>query len=269
MTDNMRFSDRHGFSQSNESKITVRHEAPHEFRGVLVELAYECGFKPKSLRTLVCRTLRKRPDSSNWSEYPNVDEEVRRLIDDAEWYKVYDLVEAIINTMFQAPYVYNSDLFISELNVYFVEKGIGWKLVGGKIEARSPETLEQTIHLATTTLHDAGSKTAQAELHEALADLSRRPDPDITGAVQHAMAALECVARDVTGNEKATLGDILKRHPNIAPPPLNLALEKLWGFASEYGRHVREGRNPEFMEAQLVVGTCAAMVNYLVNLKNV
>ena len=269
MTEESRFSDRHGFRQINESKIMVRDNAPHDFRGVIVDLAYECGFRPKSLRTIVCRTLRKRPDSDNWSEFPNIDEEVRRLIDEAEWYKVYDLVEAIISTMLQTPYSYDLDKFISELNLYFVEEGIGWKLVNGKLESRNPETLEQTIRSATTALQNAGSKTAQAELHEALADLSRRPDPDITGAVQHSMAALECVARDVTGNDKATLGDILKRYPDIAPPPLNLALEKLWGFASEYGRHIREGRNPEFAEAQLVVGTCASMVTYLVRTKNV
>ena len=269
MTEESRFSDRHGFRKINEAEITVRHDAPHELRGVLVELAYECGFKPKSLRNLVCRVLRKRPDANNWSEYPNIDNEVRRLIDDAEWYKVYDLVEAIVNEFHQARFSYDSDRFESELNLCFVEEGIGWKLESGKLEARNPEALEQTIRSATIALHDAGSKTAQAELHEALVDLSRRPSPDITGSVQHAMAALECVARDVTGNHKATLGEILKRHPEMVPPPLTLALEKSWGFASEYGRHVREGRNPDFAEAQLVVGICAAAVTYLIGNKNV
>lgn len=269
MTDVRRFSDRHGFRQINEAEITVRHDAPHEFRGVLVDLTYECGFRPKSLRTLTCRTLRKRPDLNNWSEYPNIDDEVRRLIDEAEWYKVYDLVEAIISDMCQVPYSYNLDRFVNELNLYFVEEGIGWKVESCKLEARNPEALEQTIRSATTALQDAGNTTAQGELHEALVDLSRRPDPDITGAVQHSMAALECVARDVTGNDKATLGEILKRHPELVPPPLSLALEKLWGFASEYGRHIREGRIPEFAEAQLVVGTCAAAVTYLVGSKNI
>ena len=269
MTDEHRFSERHGFRQINEAEISVRHDAPYELRGVLVDLAYECGFRPESLRTLFCRALRKRPDSNNWSEYPNIDNEVRGLIDEAEWYKVYDLVEAIINEMYQARFSYDPDRFENELNLYFIEEGIGWKLESGKLEARNPEALEQTIRSATITLRDAGSSTAQAELHEALVDLSRRPNPDITGSVQHAVAALECVARDVTGDHKATLGEILKRHPDMVPPPLNLALEKLWGFASEYGRHVREGRNPEFAEAQLVVGTCAAAVTYLIGKKNV
>jgi len=61
----------------------------------------------------------------------------------------------------------------------------------------------------------AWTPATRDELHEALDDLSRRPEPDLTGAIQHAMAALECVASDTYGNPKATLGDIIKRYPDL------------------------------------------------------
>jgi len=48
------------------------------------------------------------------------------------------------------------------------------------------------------------------KIHEALQDLSRRPQPDLTGALQHALAALECLARDVTGENKPTLGQLMR-----------------------------------------------------------
>lgn len=263
MSEGSRFSDRHGFRELNEAEITVRYDAPHELRGVIIDLAYECGFRPKTLRTLVCQVLRKRADSSNWSEYPNIDDEVRRYLDNTEWYKVYDVIEAI------AEDAHDSEKLESELNIYLIEQGIGWKLVNGNLEARNPEVLEQTIQSATIALQEAGSQTARDELHEALVDLSRRPEADITGSIQHAMAALECVVRDVANDHKATLGELLKRYPDMIPAPLNQSIEKLWGFASEYGRHIREGRNPEFSEAQLVVGVCAAAVTYLIGKKNV
>ena len=41
-------------------------------------------------------------------------------------------------------------------------------------------------------------------------DLSKRPESDLTGALQHALAALERVARDVTGRSQ---GDILGANP--------------------------------------------------------
>jgi hypothetical protein len=50
--------------------------------------------------------------------------------------------------------------------------------------------------------------------------LWRTPEADLTGAVQPAMAALECVARSACGDEKATLGEAIKRCPGTIPKPL-------------------------------------------------
>jgi hypothetical protein len=47
------------------------------------------------------------------------------------------------------------------------------------------------------------------------------------------------------------------------PKPLDSALEKLWGFASEQGRHLREGRSPRFEDAELVVTVSSAVSVYL------
>ncbi|WP_156822068.1 hypothetical protein [Azoarcus sp. KH32C] len=85
----------------------------------------------------------------------------------------------------------------------------------------------------------------------------------MTGAIQHSLAALECVARDVTGDQRSTLGTILQRNSAIVPPPLDHALEKLWGFASEQGRHLREGRVPGYEEAEVAVQVAAAVARYL------
>lgn len=109
-----------------------------------------------------------------------------------------------------------------------------------------------------------GRATASGEIHQALVDLSRRPDPDITGAIQHALAALECVARDLTGEPKPTLGEILKRHPDLIPVPLDESVKKAWGYASERGRHLREGRDPDMVESELIVRLASVVTTYLV-----
>jgi AbiJ N-terminal domain 4 len=256
------FSKRHGFHQPPQTEITVRHGAPAELRGVIVQLAYEHGFDPKELRSLVCKVLRKRPDPNNWAAYPNIDEEIHRLIDDCEWYRVYDVIESIAVHMRQN-FPYNPEKFESELNDYFVENGIGWKVIDGKIEVRGSETFEETVRSAEVLLDTKGLGTARKELHEALEDLSRRPAPDITGAIQHSMAALECVARQACGNEKANLGDIMKQYRDIIPRPLDEVVSKAWGFASENARHLREGREPNFEEAELIVGIVSCVAMYL------
>ena len=45
--------------------------------------------------------------------------------------------------------------------------------------------------------------------------------------------------------------------------PWWIAVDKLWGFASENGRHVQEGQPAQFEEAELVVGVAGALSVYL------
>jgi len=262
------FSRRHGFRQTNMAEISIRQDAPYELRGILTELAYSCGFRPELLRSLVCRVLLKRPDPNNWSEYPNIDHEVRELLDDCAWYRIYDIIEALCQRMSDAPFSSNLDEFQTELNTYFFENGIGWQLIEGRIEVRGPEVIQEAVETAKSMLGSSGHKTAQQELHEALLDLSRRPEPDISGAIQHSMATLECVAREVVGNPRATLGEIIKRESGLIPKPLDESVAKAWGYASEHARHIREGRSPSYEEAELVVGICASVSTYLVRKNN-
>ncbi|ACM21206.1 hypothetical protein Geob_2862 [Geotalea daltonii FRC-32] len=257
------FSKRFGYRQASEAEITVREDAPHELRGVVIQVAYQCGFGPSNLRSLLCGILRKRPDTSNWSEYPNIDREVRELIDNCEWFRVYDVIEGIAQCMNETPFSYAPEKFQYEMNEYFIENGIGWKLTEAGIEIRGPATFEQTFHNAVEQLQGSGFFVAKNELKESLHDLSRRPVPDITGAIQHSMAAMECVAREACGDKKATLGDIMKRYAGLIPRPLDDAVSKAWGFASENARHLRETSNPSFDEAELIVGMSCAIASYL------
>ncbi|MNM42304.1 hypothetical protein D3C81_531370 [compost metagenome] len=259
------FSKRHGYATSQEAEITVREDAPEELRGLIPQLAYECGLGPSALRDIVCRALRKQPDRNNWSEYPNVANEVEDLLLDCKWYKVYDIVERIMDNLGNHNFrLDNYDHFQNELNEFFVESGIGWQVVEGQIQMRGPESFETVLKNAKHTAQTFGHPTAANELHQAISDLSRRPEPDPTGAIQHAIASLECVARHITGDPKANLGMILKRHRTMLPAPLDEAVAMAWGYASEHGRHLREGRNPSFQEAELLVGLSAALSNYII-----
>lgn len=112
-------------------------------------------------------------------------------------------------------------------------------------------------------LADARMTTAQTEVHKALEDLAKRPTPDLTGAVQHAMAGLECAAKQVAKEPKLELGKIVKKHTNLFPPPLGDVVTQLYGYASNNGRHLTEGGEPDFAEAELVVGIAATAATYL------
>ena len=257
------FSSRHGFA-SQQAEITIREDAPAAVRAAILTIAQgELDLSPRTIRTVLCTVLRAIPDSNNWTLYPNVWEECQRLMNDAPWYRVYDFVEALYRHLAQPQEEAHAETWENLINAYFAEVGVGWRLADGQIESRGSEAFETSVDNARDALASAGLQTARDEIHEALRDLSRRPEPDLTGAVQHAMGALECTAREATDDPRATFGEILKRHPGVVPKPLNDALGKMWGYASETARHVREGRTPSRAEAELVVGVAASTCSYL------
>lgn len=257
-----RFSERFSFDQVKQVEIKIRHEAPRKLRGVLPILAKEVGLSPKPLRELVCHVLREAPDPNNWSEYPNIAEEISQLLEECQWYKIYDIIEEIYHEISRRGNIDSAQYFESEVNRFFYENGIGWKLENGQIEMRGSEAFEKVLKEASQTLEQSDRKTAKTEIHEAISDLSRRPVPDLTGAIQHAMAALECLARDVS-NTKDTLGKLIQRNPDLFPNPLCEAIEKIWGYASNRGRHLLEDRNPTQEEAELIVGLACILGTYL------
>lgn len=254
------FSHRHGFGGRRE--ITVREDAPEALRAGLIHIGRDLGLSYGNLREVVCRVLHRFPDAGNWSEIPNIRDEVTDLIRECEWYHVYDVAEALHRYLDARQH---GDEFAARLNRLFEEEGIGWQMQNGHIVTRGAEEFEHAVGAAVQALGDANFATAQRELEEARRDLSRRPEPDITGTVQHCMAALEATARVLSNEPRATLGDIINRRAEELglPRPLDNALERMWGYASEMGRHLREGRNPNREEAELLLGTVSSVITYL------
>ncbi|MDG6004782.1 MAG: hypothetical protein E3K29_02910 [Candidatus Brocadia sp.] len=181
------------------------------------------------------------------------------LIKGCEWFKVYEICEVLAQEK-NIPLVWRNS-FEKELNKFFIEEGIGWKLANGLVVTRGEKDFEKVMSVAKEQLEETKRMTAKSELGEAIKDLSRRPEPDITGAIQHSIAALECVARDISGEHKKTLGDIIGKIK--IPQPIDKAIEKIWGFASNQARHIKEGTKPDFAEAELTVHLSAALISYL------
>ncbi|MBL1410109.1 AbiJ-NTD4 domain-containing protein [Sphingobacterium faecale] len=256
-----RFSKRNGHS-SSEKEITTREDAPVGLRQFIPQLLYDLGLSSTSVRETICRVLRVSPQTQyNWGE-PNISNEVREWMEECEWFYIYDIIERFHQT------IQRKAEFTEEINDYFKANGIGWKLNNGHIVFRGEELFEDDLGKAIKELGEAKLHTAQNEIREAINDLSRRPNPDITGAIQHGVASLECVARDLVGNNKITLGELIKRNREIVPPTIDIIVEKIWGFSSEQGRHLREQGEPSYEEAELMLGLSASISTYLAKKKN-
>jgi hypothetical protein len=258
------FSKRNRFSSRKE--IVIREDAPENLRYFVVQTTLDLGWPPGRFRDVLCRVLRVSPDARNhW--HGEIRHEIHSLINGCDWFKVYDLIEVLHASLPRADeYSGGEDdagVFARDLNEFFIDEGIGWQLIDGKIVTRGSEAFETLVTKAASALETSERPTAARHLHEALEDLSRRPEADLPGAAYHAMGSLECVARDFTGVPKATLGDILRRYPGLLPKPLDTALSQVWGYASNEARHVLEGRGISREEAELLVGLSATVTTYL------
>ncbi len=259
MARRQRFSRRHGVAPEPRGPL-IYDDAPKELRiAFLGFLEDDLDYSPSSMRSVVCRELRIEPRGDNWSEYPNIWDEVQGLVYRCEWYKFFDIVEAFTPKR-RRP---GEPDYEEEVNDLFGQERIGWMLVDGELELRGDEPLEKVLENAFQELEVTGLEVATNELSEAWADLSRRPAPDLSGSVQHCMAALEAIARQWSDDSKKTLGELIKKHPEMFPAPLNEAVSKLWGYASNEARHGKEKRNLDLDEAFLVVGASATLATYL------
>lgn len=259
----MTFSKRHGFSST--PTIQYRHDAPQGLRYAVIQAAHD-QLSYTQIRTSICRTLYAAPDLGNWSEVPNIRDEVQHLVFGANWYQVYDLIEGLVDFI-EGTYGYErTSEFVGRINSIFIDTGAGWQFVAGDgIVIRGDADFEEAVQTSQSALSHTGYDIAAKEIKEALGDLSRRPDADLTGAIHHALGAVEATARYISGNND----DLGKLASKIGlPSPLDDALKKMWGFSSNFGRHVSPTKVPTAQEAQLIVHLSSAYCRYLADVSH-
>lgn len=231
----------------------LRNQAPSRMRSALVRLLSEKAVDVTVAVDAICKAKRKvAPLYLTWR--PRWDSLELEFSQECQWYEVFDFIEIVCAGLGN----YEIEQKINEL---LVEFDIGWKVLQGRIETRGDELFEATIQDARNNLDRAGRLTAKAEIEEAMASLSHRPKPDSRGAIARSVGALEALARDITKEPTATLGQLIKQLD--LPQPLDVAATKIWGYASDQARHVTEGVNPNRSEAAFVVQVYAAFVSYL------
>ena len=119
------------------------------------------------------RCFWRPPDQSNWSEFPNIWEEVQGLVYACEWYQVYDIIEALYAEFAKHDQQIgdaDAEQFAEEINAFFVDEGIGWQLVYGEILTRGAEAFESVVKEASSALEESKRPTAAGHIHEALQD---------------------------------------------------------------------------------------------------
>ncbi len=189
---------------------------------------------------------------------------LRTIVMQGEWRAVYDLIDFVVQEFPSKP-----DNLIDAFNKALKREGSAFRFVLGTLSPISENIEISAIDEAAKEAKLRGLHGAAEHIASAIEMLGRRPAADYRNAVKEAICAVESVAKQLTGEEGATLGPALA---NLAgKTAIHSAL--LTGFKSIYGytadadgiRHaILDTPTVDFAEAKYMVVSCSAFVHYLI-----
>jgi len=176
-----------------------------------------------------------------------------------EWNEVLDLVDFVMHADYK-------QAFVDGCNMALAQENSAYRIVGNSVVEITSEQEVAEIEAALKIPFDS----ARGHLEKALALLSDRENPDYENSIKESISAVESVAREATGDSKATLGqlaDSIDLHPAFQE-----GLKKLYGFTSDAGgiRHADDSSKPgKYLKpnqatARFMLVTCSAFVNYII-----
>lgn len=200
-------------------------------------------------------------------DYGKIFESIYEMILSYDYNEVFDLIEGMIKTFNYVddknPFKidHKEDIFINRINSIFVNENVNYKIINGLI---TDIVGKEEINSINETINNS-DKVVSNHFKKALELLYKTKDYD--NSIKESITAVESICQIITGNNKATLGDGLKKLKEDIHPALKTAFEKLYGYTSDANgiRHangIGEG-NSTFSEARYMLISCSAFINYL------
>lgn len=265
----MKFSERMGFKKVSDvlqiegvsdnlknsiwnlldEKIWSKSEFKYSDRG-------DGGYGDAVSRLIWAEYFKKPADTRNWHCYDVVNQ-IRDWFFKADWYEVYDFVEFMLPLL--------GSLADSEINNILERELAGYRCLNGSFVQVTSEVELDSIQQA---LNPGAYVGVEVHLGSALDHLSRKQKPDYRNSIKEAISAVESMARELTGNDKATLGDALSKMEKEGKfhPALRKALSSLYGYTSDEDgiRHAMlDEPNVTVDDAKFMLVACSAFVNYM------
>ncbi len=185
-------------------------------------------------------------------------QKIRDYFFECQWYEAYDFIEFTLN-------YYNDDALTTDINNVLERELSGFRFIGGVF---SDITDHEEVTMLQSALSDNDFPAVKAHLKRALELLSNREQPDYRNSIKESISAVESLARIISGDSKATLGDALKsiEKKGKVHPALKEAFLKLYGYTSDEGgiRHAMLDE-PELSgtDAKFFLLSCTSFINYL------
>ena len=242
-----------------ENSPLVYDDAPEGIRYGLREVLEDLGYAgPKSQRRILCKALRVMPDSGNWSDYPNVDDEVTQLVSIQPWYRFFDAMERIVKFLPDE----NVANYHEKMNELFSEERVGYRFESGSIVRMGTEEFHGAVEGALTALQDDRFAVPRRQFQRAYEFRNARP-PDWANTIKEAVNSVEGVLQVIYQRPGVSLPSILSQNfPDNLPGGIKKLFQGLYsqGSGTVGARHAAVGGNePNGPRAELAIHTAASL----------
>jgi hypothetical protein len=177
-----------------------------------------------------------------------------------EWYKYYDFLEFLM----KEPLL--KDIVAEEANKIFTEENIECRVINYLVVPIMEE--EEIGEIEQAQRLNNRYEKVKIHLQKALELYAKRPQPDYKNSIKESISAIEALARIITNNPSATLGDLTKQLP--IHPAFRDGLNKIYGWTSDEGgiRHSQKDYKDYLEsgedEARFMLVLAHVFVNYII-----
>ncbi len=191
--------------------------------------------------------------------------EIKKIADfyfvKAKWYGIYDFIEFIVNNY---PNENANTSFVELCNSVLEKEMSGYRFVDKIITLITDKNEIKAIEESALVKIDS----VRNHMIRSLELLSDRKNPDYRNSIKESISAVESLVSIVTGNDKGTLGQLIKQLDEKIEihESLKQAFSKLYGYSSDESgiRHfLKDKEKVDFEDAKYMLVSCSAFINYV------
>ena len=183
---NRPFSEREGLRAGGP---LIYDNAPDSVRYGIREVLTVLGYRrPSEQRQVLCQAVRIPPDQYNWSDYPNVDNEVIELLMTTSWYKFFDALERI------PLYLQSRDvaIYYERINALLADEMVGYRFESDRLVRVGTAEFQTAVAAVRTALQDERFAEPRRQFNRAYEFRNNFP-PDWPNAIKEAVSSVEGV----------------------------------------------------------------------------
>lgn len=188
---------------------------------------------------------------------------LRKFLMKAEWYFLYDFIERYVGSFDNTT---ERKAVEKAVNLVLEQEKSGYRMIKGLITPITNSAELKSIKKSMSTKF----LSVNTHFEKAMRLYSNRKNPDYENSIKESISAVESICCIITGMEKATLGEAIKKLKDQGVH-IHGAMEKaflaLYGYTSDEDG-IRHGgidfTNAPSEDAKYMLVSCSAFVNYLI-----